>query len=66
MVADPSAPNGYYPQLVGIGIVAKNTQLINTVQKALQDLIDEGAYQKIVASCGLLPVTSAMVNQGPA
>ena len=30
-------PQGYDPQLVGIGIVAKNTQLIDTVQKALQD-----------------------------
>jgi len=64
VVADPSAPNGYDPQIVGIGIVAKNTQLINTVQKALQDLIDEGAYQKIVAKYGLLPVQSSMINQG--
>jgi len=64
VVSDPSAPKGYEPQLVGIGIVAKNTQLINTVQKALQDLIDEGAYQKIVAKYNLIPVTSAQVNQG--
>ena len=35
--------------------MAKNTQLINTVQKALQDLIDEGAYQKIIAKYGLHP-----------
>ena len=34
------------------------------MQKALQALIDEGAYQKIVAKYGLLPVTSAQVNQG--
>jgi polar amino acid transport system substrate-binding protein len=64
VVADPSAPQGYDPQLVGIGIVAKNTSLINTVQKALQDLIDEGAYQKIIGKYGLIPVTSAQVNQG--
>ena len=66
VVSDPSAPNGYDPQIVGIGIVAKNTALIDTVQKALQALIDEGAYQKIVAKYGLLPVQSAMVNQGGA
>ena len=42
VVADPAAPNGYDPQLVGIGIVATNTALLNTVQKALQDLIDRG------------------------
>lgn len=64
VVADPSAPKGYDPQIVGIGMVAKNTQLINTVQKALQDLIDEGAYQKIVAKYGLTPVDSAQINQG--
>jgi len=64
VVADPSAPEGYDPQLVGIGIVATNTSLINTVQKALQDLIDEGAYQKIIGKYGLIPVASAEVNQG--
>jgi len=64
VVSDPSAPNGYDPQIVGIGIVAKNTALIDTVQKALQALIDEGAYQKIIAKYGLLPVQSAQVNQG--
>ena len=64
VVSDPSAPNGYDPQIVGIGMVAKNTALIDTVQKALQALIDEGAYQKIIAKYGLLPVDSAMVNQG--
>ena len=66
VVADPSAPDGYDPQMVGVGIVASNTGLINAVQKALQDLIDEGAYQKIVAKYGLLTVDSAQVNQGPA
>lgn len=64
VVADPSAPKGYDPQIVGIGMVAKNTALINTVQKALQDLIDEGSYQKIVAKYGLTPVDSAQINQG--
>ena len=44
--------------------MATNTALINTVQKALQDLITDGAYQKIVAKYGLMPVTSAQINQG--
>ena len=64
VVSDPSAPTGYDPQLVGIGIVAKNAPLLNTVQKALQALIDEGAYQKIIAKYGLLAVQSAQINQG--
>jgi len=64
VVADPAAPHGYDPQLVGIGIPATNTALISTVQKALQDLITDGTYTKIIESYGLLPVTSAQVNQG--
>ena len=64
VVADPAAPEGYDPQLVGMGIVSTNTQLINTVQKALQALIDEGAYQKMVATYGLIPVKASEINQG--
>ena len=64
VVADPAAPEGYDPQLVGIGIVSTNTQLIDTVQKALQGLIDDGTYKKIIDTYGLLPVNSAQVNAG--
>ena len=64
VVNDPAAPNGYDPQIVGIGMVATNTSLITTVQKALQGLIDDGNYAKVVAKYKLLPVSSAMVNQG--
>jgi polar amino acid transport system substrate-binding protein len=66
VVTDPSSPKGYDPQMTGVGILASNQGLINAVQKALQDLIDEGAYQKIVAKYGLLTVDSAQINQGPA
>jgi len=64
VVVDPASPQGYQPTLVGIGIVASNSALIGTVQKALQDLINDGNYQKIVASYGLTPVKSAQINQG--
>ncbi len=57
VVTDPAAPSGYQPQVVGVGIIKSNTQLLSVVQKALQDLIDQGAYQKIVAKYSL-------VNQG--
>ncbi len=63
---DPAAPNGYDPQMDGIGMLTTNTQLIDTVQKALQALIDDGTYQKIVAAWGFVPVQSATVNAGPA
>jgi len=64
VVKDPAAP--YAPQMDGIGMSAKNTQLIDTMQKALQALIDDGSYQKIIAAWSFVPVTSATVNAGPA
>ena len=65
VVVDPASPQGYQPQLVGIGIVASNTALISTVQKALQDLINDGSLSEDRRQrTGLLPVTSAQVNQG--
>ncbi|HJW75720.1 MAG TPA: ABC transporter substrate-binding protein [Thermoleophilia bacterium] len=64
VVRDPAAP--YLPQMDGIAMLTKNTQLVDAIQKALQALIDEGAYQKIVAAWGFVPVESAQVNAGPA
>lgn len=64
VVTDPAAPSGYFSAPDGIGIAASNTALVTTVQKALQDLINEGSYQKIVESYGVAPVTSAQINQG--
>jgi polar amino acid transport system substrate-binding protein len=66
VVSDPAAPNGYVPQMVGIGILKSNTQLVTAVQKALQSLIDNGTYKTIIDKYGLLPVTSAQINAGPA
>jgi polar amino acid transport system substrate-binding protein len=48
VVDDPAYPGGYDPTPVGIGIVSTNTALLDTVQKALQALIDEGTYQRII------------------
>ena len=64
VVRDPAAP--YAPQMDGIAIATKNAQLVDTIQKALQALIDDGSYQKIVAAWGFVPVKSATVNAGPA
>lgn len=66
VVADPAAPNGYAPQMVGIGILKSNTQLVTAIQKALQSLIDNGTYKTLIDKYGLLPVTSAQINAGPA
>jgi len=64
VVRDPAAP--YAPQMDGIGMLTTNTQLVDTMQKALQALMDDGTYQKIVAAWGFVPLTSAEVNAGPA
>jgi polar amino acid transport system substrate-binding protein len=64
VVKDPNAP--YDPQMDGIAILTKNSQLVDTVQKALQTLIDDGTYAKIIAKWGFVPVESATVNGGPA
>ncbi len=64
LAVDPASPDGYSPQLVGAGILKSNTQLLTVWQKALQDLINSGAYGKIVTKYGLVPVTSAQINQG--
>ena len=61
---DAKFPNGDDPQVVGSGIVDKNTQLIDSVLNALQTLIDVGSYQKIITKYGLLPVNSAEINAG--
>jgi polar amino acid transport system substrate-binding protein len=64
VVVDPAAPDGYAPTLVGAAILKGNTQLVDAVQKALQALIDEGTYVKIIQTYSLVPVKSAQVNQG--
>jgi len=64
VVTDPDFPNGYEPAIVGIEIKAENKGLVDAMQQALQALIDEGAYQKIVDKYGVLPVESAEINQG--
>ena len=64
VVKDPAAP--YDPQMDGIAVLTKNSQLVDTVQKALQALIDDGTYAKIIAAWDFVPVESATVNEGPA
>jgi polar amino acid transport system substrate-binding protein len=66
LVVDPAAPDGYQPQLTGIGVLKSNTQLRDAVQKALQALIDDGTYKTIITHYGPVPVQSAEINKGAA
>lgn len=50
----------------GIAIDKKNTELLDTVQQALQSMIDSGSYQEILGAWGVeqMAVESAVVNDG--
>ena len=65
IVLDPEAPNGYDPGLVGAGVAKSNTELRDVLQQALQALIDEGTYAKLLDKYGLAAsaVESATVNK---
>jgi len=64
VVVDPSAPNGVEPVYTGIGILKENSALTAALQAALQEIIDNGTYQKILDTYGLgqYAVTSAQVD----
>ena len=66
VLSDPAAPHGYDPAIVGIGIAKNDPQLVTAVQKALQALITEGSYQKVIGKYGLIGVDSALTDQATA
>ncbi len=63
---DPAAPNGYNPSTLGIGMVKANSQLLDAVAKALQSLVADGTYTKILDKYGLgaAAVTTVEINLG--
>ena len=66
VVRDPNNPAGFNPVYSGIGVLKGNTQLITALQKAFQELIDEGSYAKVLDRNHIssYAVTSAQLNQG--
>ncbi|GAA1815740.1 ABC transporter substrate-binding protein [Agromyces neolithicus] len=66
VVRDPENPSGFNPVYSGIGILKEETELIEVIRQALQALMDEGSYQKVLERNDLAPyaVDSAEVNQG--
>jgi polar amino acid transport system substrate-binding protein len=62
VITDPAAPNGYNPSIAGAGISKEDPQLVTAFQRALQALIDDGAYGKIIGKYQILPVKSAQIN----
>lgn len=68
IVRDPQNPAGFNPVYSGIGILKEDTELIEAIRAALQALIDDGSYQKVLDrnNIGSYAIESAMVNQGTA
>jgi len=66
LVGDPQNPSGYDTQPFGIGVLKGNTELRDAIQAALQRLIDDGTYLKILEEYGLesVAVEEATVNIG--
>ena len=52
VVDDPAEPNGYQASPNGIGFDKSDAELAKAVQAALQSLMDDGTYDKILAKHG--------------
>ncbi|GAA4210915.1 ABC transporter substrate-binding protein [Streptosporangium oxazolinicum] len=63
-VDDPEAPGGYNASPNGIGVTRQNPELVTAIQKALQSLMDDGTYRKILAKYDAesIGLTTATVN----
>ncbi|MDH6197769.1 ABC-type amino acid transport substrate-binding protein [Mycobacterium frederiksbergense] len=53
LIVDPEHPNGYFPVYSGIAVLKSNPQLTAALQAALQSLIDDGSYTKLLDHHGL-------------
>ena len=64
LITDAANPNGYEPVYTGIGILKANKELTAALQAAVQSLIDDGTYGKILAKWNLssFGVETATIN----
>ena len=64
LITDAANPNGYEAVYTGIGVLKANKELTAALQKAVQSLIDDGTYGKILAKWNLssFGVTTATIN----
>ncbi|MEV4479609.1 transporter substrate-binding domain-containing protein [Micromonospora coxensis] len=56
LVADPSAPNGWLASPNGFGFLKANKELAEAYRAAVQSLIDDGTYSKILAQWKQTPI----------
>lgn len=66
VVEDPEFPSGYDSAPVGVGILKENTALVEAIQAALTELLNNGTYQALLDQYGLSPyaVSEITVNAG--
>ncbi len=66
LVRDPEFASGYNPVYTGIGLLKDNTELTEALRLALQSLVDDGTYAKLMEKYDLgdFAVTEAGVNNG--
>ncbi|WP_411732588.1 ABC transporter substrate-binding protein [Paeniglutamicibacter sp.] len=66
LVKDPEFPNGYNPVYTGIGLLKENQELTEALHLALQSLVEDGTYLKLMEKYDLadFAVTEAGVNNG--
>lgn len=64
LITDAANPNGYEPVYTGIGVLKANKELTAALQAAVQSLIADGTYGKILAKWNLssFGVTEATIN----
>lgn len=66
VIQDPANPAGYNPVFTGIGVLKKASGLSKAINIALQSVIDDGSYAKILQKYALseYAVKAAGINQG--
>lgn len=64
VVNDPAAPTGYESTPNGIGVSNKDKELATAIQLALQSLMNDGSYTKILATYGVegIAIDKATIN----
>lgn len=64
LITDAANPNGYEPVFTGIGVLKTNKELTAALQAAVQSLINDGTYGKILAKWNLssFGVAEATIN----
>jgi polar amino acid transport system substrate-binding protein len=66
VVHDPANPTGYAPVYTGIGVLKKDQDLTKALQAALQALVEDGTYKKLLEKYNLTSyaIDSVKVNRG--